>query len=87
LGRLRAAVVHHQLPALLLERKPPIRVASMQLGQRSPLGGVTSSDHHPKLVSTQPLGQGSEPATGLNAGELTRIAQRHHLDAAASSRS
>jgi hypothetical protein len=86
LGRVRAAVVHHQLPTRALERKPPIRLAAMQLRQRRSLHGITLPDPLPELVRTQPLRQDAEPAAGLDAGQLTRIAQRHHLDAIAISR-
>jgi hypothetical protein len=55
MGRLRADVVYHHLPALSLERKPPIRFAVVQLRQRDPLGGIALTDDGAELVSTQPL--------------------------------
>jgi hypothetical protein len=54
LGRLRAAVVDHQLAPSLFERDPGVRVARVQLGQRVALGRIALAHDLAQLVRTEP---------------------------------
>ena len=67
MGRLRVAVVHHQLSPLLLDREPRVWVALVQVDQGLTFPGVTLADHGAELVRPKALRQGTEPTACLHA--------------------
>ncbi len=79
LGRLRAAVVNHQLAPSLFESDPRVWPARVQFGQRGALGRIALPHDVAQLVPAEPSRERAQPTAGLDARELARVADRHHL--------
>ena len=56
-------------------------IAVVQCRERLALGRITLAQHFAKLGAGVQAGQGSEPAAGLDAGQLAAVADGDHLDA------
>ena len=76
---LRVAGVDVQLAAGGLLGDVVGGVAAADLGQQLALARIALAHHLAQLVRAQPLGERSQPAAGLDARELTGVADRDDL--------
>src|SRR5215218_1709344 len=67
MGRLRAAVVDHQLSPCLFEADPWVGFARVPLGERVALGRIALTHHLAQLVRAEPHRKGAQPPARLHA--------------------